>query len=400
MLVLRLTLMFFDNSWQSRLPCQHRVEMDQLATYDEEELPTGDVADSHGYRQTSHDEDASEYAHAEQADEQEDDPDSAQEAYYASALRQDGSANVHRTPQANRLRSNDATTPSMSRQSLPPPSFASPNTSFALAQLEDNDTDGLQSGLATVPSTPPLGPVTAPPPKKLLAAGLAAMKRNLIPGLCLQALALTIIIIYYSSDAAQVAFGNVADFKTQTGYLFSAISTAIFGGVIPWLINFLKSVYQQKKEEKAKAMAKGLNLQTGNLSGGVAVPAQSVLLTGSDIPLEDLSSLHDLESPPTTEQQRRNEIVWTNGTPKNILAGSLPDPGKPAPWAECLFLTVFWAYKGIEVDAFYRLQALMFGNGSDFLTIFAKVVVDQFVYNPVWAAVSGKQGRERETERI
>jgi hypothetical protein len=42
----------------------------------------------------------------------------------------------------------------------------------------------------------------------------------------------------------------------------------------------------------------------------------------------------------------------------------------------------------MEVDAFYRLQGVIFGNGTDFLTIFAKVVVDQFVYNPVWATVS------------
>jgi hypothetical protein len=318
--------------------------MEHHAYEDEEELPTGDGAQ--GYRQTSHDEDTSEYA---QADEQEDDPDQAQQAYYASALRQDGNANVHRTPQAKGVmhHSNDTTTtPSMSRQSLPPPSFASPHSSFALAQLDDNDIDGLQSGLATVPSTPPLGPVTAPPPKKLLAAGLAAMKRNLIPGLCLQALALTIIIIYYSSESAKAAFGQLADFKSQAGYLFSGVSTGICGGTIPWLINYLKTLYQQKKEEKAKAMTQGLDLQTGDVSGGVSVPAQSVLLTGSDIPLEDLSSLRDLEAPVTAEQQQRHEIVWTNGTPKTILASNLADPGKPAPWAECLFLTAFWFFKG------------------------------------------------------
>jgi hypothetical protein len=42
-----------------------------------------------------------------------------------------------------------------------------------------------------------------------------------------------------------------------------------------------------------------------------------------------------------------------------------------------LFYAVFWGVKGTEVDAFYRLQALMFGNGTDAGTIALKVLVDQ-----------------------
>jgi hypothetical protein len=42
----------------------------------------------------------------------------------------------------------------------------------------------------------------------------------------------------------------------------------------------------------------------------------------------------------------------------------------------------------METDAFYRVQAWMFGEGTDFWTIFVKVVVDQFVWNPVYAAPS------------
>jgi len=50
------------------------------------------------------------------------------------------------------------------------------------------------------------------------------------------------------------------------------------------------------------------------------------------------------------------------------------------------FFVLFWAYKGIEVDVFYRAQALMFGDGPELASILPKVAVDQFVYNPLFAA--------------
>ena len=54
--------------------------------------------------------------------------------------------------------------------------------------------------------------------------------------------------------------------------------------------------------------------------------------------------------------------------------------------AELAFYTLFWAYKGVEVDLFYRLQSHLFGNHAAPGTIARKVLVDQFVYNPIWAA--------------
>ncbi len=56
------------------------------------------------------------------------------------------------------------------------------------------------------------------------------------------------------------------------------------------------------------------------------------------------------------------------------------------PPAYLLFYLVFWGYKGLEVDALYRLQALVFGSHPDISTIAAKVAVDQFIYNPFWTA--------------
>lgn len=50
-----------------------------------------------------------------------------------------------------------------------------------------------------------------------------------------------------------------------------------------------------------------------------------------------------------------------------------------------IFLVLFWAVKGVEVDAFYRLQGILWGDGIDFATVTCKIVLDLFVYCPFWA---------------
>ncbi len=53
-----------------------------------------------------------------------------------------------------------------------------------------------------------------------------------------------------------------------------------------------------------------------------------------------------------------------------------------------IFYLLFWGVKGMEIDLFYRLQSLLFGSGNDLAIIVKKVVVDQFIYNPLWAVPS------------
>ncbi len=48
------------------------------------------------------------------------------------------------------------------------------------------------------------------------------------------------------------------------------------------------------------------------------------------------------------------------------------------------FILLYWAVKGVEVDAFYRLQAVMFGDNTQPVTVAAKMLFDQFVYTPLW----------------
>jgi hypothetical protein len=54
-------------------------------------------------------------------------------------------------------------------------------------------------------------------------------------------------------------------------------------------------------------------------------------------------------------------------------------------WLQGLGLTAFWAYKGFEVDLWYRIQAHVVGPGHAPATIALKVFFDQFVYCPAFA---------------
>ncbi len=55
-------------------------------------------------------------------------------------------------------------------------------------------------------------------------------------------------------------------------------------------------------------------------------------------------------------------------------------------FAQMAALTLFWAYKGMEISLFYALQARVFGEGQSAAVIIAKTAVDQFVYGPLLAA--------------
>ena len=141
-------------------------------------------------------------------------------------------------------------------------------------------------------------------PHRLIPAG-RAVKANLIPGLVLQAFALTIVLLYFNTESARAGLNRIGALKAEWGYVFSALSTACFGGLIPYL----------------------------------------VLLGTGRIPRERRLS-------------------------------------------EAFFYIFFWLYKGMEVDALYRLQAILFGAEASATVILIKVVVDQFVYNTFWSAPS------------
>ena len=125
---------------------------------------------------------------------------------------------------------------------------------------------------------------------------------NLIPGLVLWALGGNLVIIYYMGEFSRPWFNEIISLKETYGFAYSAVSTCIFGGLIPYIF------MQLTGRDRLKGFGSGV-----------------------------------------------------------ISLG-------------------YWAIRGIDVDAFYRLQAMVFGTEVDLLTIIAKVLVDQFVYCVVWAS--------------
>ncbi len=140
-----------------------------------------------------------------------------------------------------------------------------------------------------------------------IATGLSSARENALPGLFLWVFASLIVGAYFLFEPVTQAFNALGRFKLRWGFLYSAISTAIFGGLIPSSISLL--------------MNRGRGLK-----------------------------------------------LWP-----------------VASWKAIAFLSLFWAWKGVEVDALYRMQALVFGLGVDVRTIFFKVLVDMFLYNPLLA---------------
>ena len=67
-------------------------------------------------------------------------------------------------------------------------------------------------------------------------------------------------------------------------------------------------------------------------------------------------------------------LVFQHGRPARGNLGNLA------------FSTPFWCFMGVVVDAFYRMQARWFGAEPSIGVVVVKVLVDQFVYNPLFAA--------------
>ena len=137
-------------------------------------------------------------------------------------------------------------------------------------------------------------------------AGLHGARALLGPGLVLQAVALSLVLAYYFVPAAQAPFARLAAWRTAGGFVFSALASAVCGGVLPFLY------------------------------------------------------------------LRLNPATRTAN-----------------PWPHLFFFAGFWAWKGAEVDLWYRTLAVVFGSEPSFATIAPKVIADQFGYNLLYAAPIG-----------
>lgn len=167
-----------------------------------------------------------------------------------------------------------------------------------------------EGGSAAAPESPDTlrVPQSSGPPLAPWRLGVAAARANTWPGLLLSVFAVGLLLSYWYVPTATTALDAVAGFKQQYGWRFVMVSTALFGGTIPMVVQRLR---------------------------------------------------------PTT---------------------------RAVPWSHLGFLTVFWAFKGLEVDLLYRMQAVWFGHGSDPATLVKKIFVDMGVYCPIWAVPSTVAG--------
>lgn len=65
--------------------------------------------------------------------------------------------------------------------------------------------------------------------------GLAGARANLGPGLVLQAVAITLVVGYYTVPGVADALRGLTALRARWGVGFSMLSTALAGGLVPWL---------------------------------------------------------------------------------------------------------------------------------------------------------------------
>jgi hypothetical protein len=76
---------------------------------------------------------------------------------------------------------------------------------------------------------------SSPPSEAPWRAGLHSARVLLGPGLVLQAAAVAIVLAYYFVPAAGGAFARLAAWQSAGGFAFSAATTALCGGLLPFL---------------------------------------------------------------------------------------------------------------------------------------------------------------------
>ena len=135
-------------------------------------------------------------------------------------------------------------------------------------------------------------------------AGLRAARANVVPGLIVQALMLSIVMAYYFYPPTRGWLDGLAAVKARWGYGYSALNAIVAGAVIPELLRIF--LFQRGEFRRS-----------------------------------NLSNL--------------------------------------------LFTAPFWCVMGLVVDYFYQHQAGWFGGRATFVVVAKKVLVDQFLYNPLFA---------------
>lgn len=69
----------------------------------------------------------------------------------------------------------------------------------------------------------------------VLQASWRGMRRNFLPGVVLWSVGLSLVLAYYQLPAARPLYERIAQWKASGGFAFSALSSSLFGGAIPFL---------------------------------------------------------------------------------------------------------------------------------------------------------------------
>ncbi|MCH2174811.1 MAG: hypothetical protein MK193_03695 [Lentisphaeria bacterium] len=72
--------------------------------------------------------------------------------------------------------------------------------------------------------------------KHLIQICIAAFKKNLVPGIFLQLFAILLVGSYYQVPGVAESLESVVEIKLYGPYLFSAVTTMFFGGLMPLII--------------------------------------------------------------------------------------------------------------------------------------------------------------------
>lgn len=70
------------------------------------------------------------------------------------------------------------------------------------------------------------------------------LKRNLIPAIVLQIFVIGVVGGYFGIERVRTLFDQIAEVKQAYGFAFSAVSTAFFGGLIPFLVQKARPKYR------------------------------------------------------------------------------------------------------------------------------------------------------------
>jgi len=136
-----------------------------------------------------------------------------------------------------------------------------------------------------------------------LRKGKIAARQNLIPGVVLQVIAVTLVLCYYNIDRFQYLLDIIGTWNIEFSPWFAVGMTMIFGGAIPLVI------------EAIRAIRRGL------------------------------------------PQRTIRQVAFT---------------------------LLLWGFNGALTAWFYQLQDVIFGSELTFWTVLKKVMVDQFVWVPIY----------------